>query len=237
MAKPLSIVSHYYNHPQMVENQVAYWDSLPANLLEKIEFILIDDCSEDRPKIAFERADIKLFRVISDIAWNQSGCRNLGSFVATSEWALFADIDQRFVPWPIDNLIQNLPLLNKSLMYHMKIKELINILSGNSLEFAPSTFLVHLPTYKVLGRYDEDFAGHYGYEDLYAQRVWECNGGKRTLLNNTVYFEDLGFGTTTLDRDISRNDILSQQKLIDGCNNAPTILRFEWEQVDIGRSN
>jgi hypothetical protein len=87
--------------------------------------------------------------------------------------------------------------------------------------------------FKVKGRYDEDFCGHYGYEDLYLQRVWEASGCSRTLLNNINYFEDMGFGTSNLNRDLLRNHALALQKLNSGCKTAPGILRFEWEQVDL----
>ena len=86
-----------------------------------------------------------------------------------------------------------------------------------------------------LGMYDEDFAGYYGYEDLYMPLVWARHGGKRVLFNDPVFFEDMGFGTTSLNRDLSRNLALAQQKMAAGTKNSPGILRFEWEQIDISQ--
>jgi hypothetical protein len=227
----LSVISHFYNHPRMVQDQIAYWESLPDAFLSQVEFVLIDDCSEQRPALAATRLDLRVFRVITDVPWNQSGARNLAAYVARGEWAMFADIDQKFDAAPLQQVIASLGQLDKQTMYHLQIKELVNILTKNRLLFAPSTFLVHLPTYRVRGMYDEDFAGHYGYEDLYAHQVWEHSGGKRVLLGDAIYFEDLGFGTTTLDRDNQRNDLLSRQKMATGVKNSPGILRFEWEQL------
>lgn len=229
----LSIVSHYYNHPHMVERQIAYWESLPSTLLKVIEFVLIDDCSEQRPTLRATHLNLRVFRIQTEIDWNQSGARNLGAYLARGEWALFMDIDQHFYGEPILAVVEHLHTLDKTTMYHLKIRELLNILTNNRLQFAPSTFLVHLPTYKRLGLYDEDFAGHYGYEDLYAHQVWMRNGGQRMLLNDSVYFEDIGFGTTTLNRDNNRNNMLSRHKMATGAKNSPSILRFDWEQLAI----
>lgn len=92
----------------------------------------------------------------------------------------------------------------------------------------PNTFFVNLAKFKQFGMYDEDFSGHYGYEDLYMPQVWEKNGGKRSLFNGADYFKDLGFGTRNLDRDLTRNLALAQFKLATGSKNSTSILRFEW---------
>lgn len=229
----LSIISHFYNHPDLVESQIAYWDSLPDSILSQTEFILVDDCSEELPVIKATRLNLKVFRIITDIPWNQAGARNLGAFNATGEWALFFDIDQKFYAEPMANLIASLHLLNPQTLYYFRIKELTNTLTGVSLLTAPSTFLANLAKFKWWGMYDEDFAGHYGYEDLYVPQVWEKHGGDRILFSEPVYFEDLPGGTMNLDRDTAHNKALAQQKMATGTKNSPGILRFEWDPVDI----
>jgi glycosyltransferase involved in cell wall biosynthesis len=229
----LSIISHYYNHPQMVHDQIAYWESLPDSFLSQVEFILVDDCSEQMPIIPKTKLNLKLFRVITDLPWNQAGARNLGAFNASGEWALYFDIDQKFYLEPLLSILSNLNSLDNMTMYYMRIKELIDITVNKSLSNHPNTFLVNLSKFKIHAMYDEDFVGHYGYEDLYMPQVWEKNGGKRVLFNEIDFFEDMGFGTTNLDRDLSRNLALAQQKMATGTKNSPSILRFEWTSVDI----
>lgn len=225
----LSIISHFYNHPEMVERQIAHWKQIPAHLLADIEFILVDDCSEERPNIDKGPLDLHLFRVISDIPWNQAGARNLGAFNASGEWALFFDIDQKINLETIEVLLGNLSTLNPKTMYYLRIKELINILNNENLSNHPNTFLVHLREFRIHGMYDEDFAGHYGYEDLYIPRVWEASGCQRGFLSNPVFFEDMGFHTSNFNRDLERNMNLMLQKMAAGCKNSPGILRFVWE--------
>lgn len=229
----LSFISHYYNHPQMVQDQIAYWESLPDSLLSQVEFILVDDCSEDTPVLPPTKLDLRMYRVTTDLPWNQAGARNLGAFNARGEWALFFDIDQRFYPGPMEMIVNNLERLDTMTMYYLRIKELIDITVNKPLDFHPNTFLVNLPKFRLHAMYDEDFVGHYGYEDLYMPQVWEKRGGVRTLLGETNFVEDLGFGTSNLNRDLSRNLALAHQKLADGCKRPQGILRFEWEQLDI----
>ena len=116
-------------------------------------------------------------------------------------------------------------------MYYFQIKELIDTTVNKPLSHAPSTFLTHLPTFRDNGMYDEDFTGHYGYEDLYLPRVWEKNGGELTLFSDTIYFEDLGFSTQNLSRDLTRNNALAQFKLATGTKNSASLLRFEWHRL------
>lgn len=229
----LSVISHYYNHPQMVLDQIAYWESLPDSFLSQVEFILVDDCSEQQPILLATKLNLKVFRVVTDIPWNQAGARNLGAFNASGEWALYFDIDQKFYVEPMSNVVANLDRLDTMAMYYLHIKDLIDITVNKPLLYHPNSFLVNLAKFKQLAMYDEDFAGYYGYEDLYMPQVWEKHGGKRVLLNDAVYFEDKGFGTTNLNRDLSRNYALAQQKLLAGTKNSPGILRFEWEGIDI----
>jgi glycosyltransferase involved in cell wall biosynthesis len=232
----LSIISHFYNHPEKVERQLAYWNSWDPALLAQLEFIVVDDCSEDRPAIDAPNIDLKAFRVITDVPWNQGGSRNLGAYNASGEWAMFFDIDQQCNPGPLAAIVARLGTLDPMTMYHFKIKELIDVTVNEPLQYHPNTFLVNLAKFKLHARYDEDFSGHYGYEDLYLQRVWEGHGGSRVLFNDAEFFEDTGFGTSNLNRDLSRNNALAHDKLRTGCKTAPGILRFEWEQLDLPRA-
>jgi glycosyltransferase involved in cell wall biosynthesis len=235
-SKRLSIISHFYNHPDMVAQQIAYWETLPREFLEQVEFVLVDDCSEDPPKINPTTLDLKVFRITTDIPWNQAGARNLGIFNAQGEWALYFDIDQKFYANPMSIVVEQLDKFDKNTLYYFKIKALFDVVNNADLTHHPSTFLVNVASFKCMGMYDEDFAGHYGYEDLYMPQVWERNGGKRTLFNTPDFFEECGFGTAGLSRDLSRNAALGQDKMRNGIVNSTGILRFRWEIVPIQRN-
>ena len=229
----LSIISNFYNCEEMAQKQVENWKNLPAAILEQVEFILVDDCSDKIPDISPGPLNLRLFRVISDIPWNLTGARNLGAFNATGDWSLFFDIDQYIFPEALASLTHSIQTLDAKTLYYLRIKELINIQTGASLHSAPSTMLVNTKRFRTHGMFDEDFAGYYGYEDIFAAYVWETNGGRRELISTPVFFEDMGFGTTGLDRDVERNKALLSNKLATNCQNSPGILRFIWKEIEL----
>ena len=229
----ISIISHFYNHPGMVEQQVEHWKRIDPKILPYLEFILVDDCSEDRPNLTRGNLNLRLFRVVTDIPWNQAGARNLAAFHAAGEWGLFFDIDQQI---NVDNLVVllgNVGQFDKKTMYYLRANGIYDSINDAHLSNHPNTYFVNMSRFRSMGMFDEDFAGHYGYEDLYMPRVWEAAGGNRVLLNEPVFFDELGFRTTSFNRDLERNKQLMIQKLVSGCRNSPGILRFEWNEVEV----
>jgi glycosyltransferase involved in cell wall biosynthesis len=231
MHQKLSVIVPYYNNLERVQRQLELWESLPKTITREVEFILIDDCSEQSASVHSEFLNIKHFRIKTDIDWNQPGARNLGAFVASGEWALFYDVDQLPTLEGLALIIERLNELHGGFMYFFRIKELINPVNGKPLEYHPSTFLIRLPLFKWHVMFDEDFSGHYGYDDLYMHAVWEKFGGKFVLLNDVVFFEDLESGTPKLSRNLQRNAALEVMKRLAGSKKPAHFLRFEWEQV------
>jgi glycosyltransferase involved in cell wall biosynthesis len=227
----ISIATHFYNCPQRVREQIVYWESLPPAILSEFEFVVIDDCSQQSPLWSATKLDLKVFRITTDIPWNQSGARNLATFHARGDWVIYSDIDQRFNPGPMRSILDNLNAFDKMTMYYLRSDNQFDANIGQKLQCHPNTYLVNLEKFKMHGMFDEDFAGHYGYEDMYMPLVWERHGGKRVILNDANYFEDLSFSTAKLNRDLSRNKLLGEQKLSAGTKNSIGVLRFEWEQV------
>jgi hypothetical protein len=228
----LSIISHFYGHPERVLSQIEHWSKISPDLLSELEFILVDDCSEVPVVLPPNNLNLRLFRITTDIPWNQGGARNLGAFQAKGDWALFFDIDQKLELDTLGMLLKVTSIEDMATtMFFLRIRSLVDVQTNQSLSAHPNTFLVNLSEFKNHGMYDEDFSGHYGYEDLYLNPVWEKNGGRRILLDAPVFFEDLGFGTTNFNRDVERNKELFAEKVRSGARNSPGILRFEWQEV------
>ena len=230
--KKLSIITHFYNHPEQVEAQVASWKKIDRSLLPQIEFVLIDDCSDVLPNIVPDDLDLKVYRIDSDIAWNQSGARNLGFFAATGDWCLVFDIDQKLEVASLPALLGNLEQLDRAAMYYLKANGVFDRNVNQAFEHHVNTFLVSLNEFKNRAMYDEDFAGHYGYEDLLVPYVWERHGGRRVLLSDPVFFsEDSSVRTENLSRDLEVNKALLARKLAEGARRPQNFLRFTWRSV------
>ena len=228
--KTLSIVSHFYNHHHRVDEQIAHWDYFPGEIKQRIEIILVDDYSDVEYELPKSDLDIKLFRVTDDIPWNQAGARNLGVFNASSEIILMIDIDQVVYADFIAALVEQSGLVEPATLNYFRIKSLVNGQNNKSLDHHPNSFFARLSDFKNLGMYDEDFAGYYGYEDLYLPRVWQQNGGRIAFVDKIVS-EQKDFGTTDLDRNTERNYNLIVQKLsVPNFKNSSSILRFNWKR-------
>jgi hypothetical protein len=130
-------------------------------LLDKIHFILVDDCSPIKivlPDIT--NLNITLLRVTSDIRWNQGGARNLGVSYAKTTKLLLTDIDHIFPERTLHFLI-NRNYHYKDLFRFRRFAGWKKIASGCNI------FYINKPLFADFQGYDEAFCGHYGYEDTH----------------------------------------------------------------------
>lgn len=92
----LSLIFTYYKNPKMLAYQWEIWRLYPA----EVEIVLIDDGSpmglraeeviKNLPPLACK---FKLFRILTDVAWNQRGGCNIGARHASHRWIMLVDID------------------------------------------------------------------------------------------------------------------------------------------------
>lgn len=229
----LSVVTHFYNS-DLIRDRLHEWKDLPSWIKSDIEFIVIDDCSEEPVDLDLTGLNARYFRITTDKNWNQGGARNLGVIQSLGSWLLLHDVDQYFYPSFFEKIIQKINYNAYSIdtMYFVRIKEIINVQNGESLSHHPNSFLVSRQSFIDHGMYDEDFAGFYGYEDVYLVRAWLAKGLRRELIE-PIFCEQRGGGTKNLNRDLSRNLALCHQKLEAlslGTSRTP-ILRFGWTSV------
>jgi len=224
----LSLVTHHLNGHQKVQALLDELSALDLHERVKFEMIIVDDCSDDIMTPESHGLNLKAYRVTDDIPWNQAGARNLGCFMAESPWVLFFDIDQLPLKNCIPLILLSIPNLEPSSMYYFYVEDFIDSNLNKKLDIHPNTFLVNTQRFKTTCMYDEDFAGHYGYEDLYLPYVWEFSGGERKILGNTALFRDTKFKTANLNRSSSVNHDLAIQKINSGIKKPENLIRFSW---------
>ncbi len=210
---------------------IDHLSSFGENLRKRFEVILIDDNSEELAQFSSPRLNLKHYRIESPINWNQAGSRNLGVMMSTAPWLLLFDVDQFLIENAFSGLLSSLSNLESSTIYYFKVDHFIDSNLNQPLSVHPNSFLVESKRFKEWAMYDEDFAGHYGYEDLYLPYVWEKSGGNRKLVGDTVLFNDKGFKTTNLNRSLDINKALAQKKILEGCRRPTHLLRFNWSLV------
>lgn len=178
-----------------------------------LDTVIIDDCS---PEPLGPIEGVRVYRILDDIKWNQPGARNLG-FHVSEGWIINADIDHLVIRSMISELMKvNLKRGN------------IYFLGREDDDFIHNFFLIHKDDFDMMGGWDEDFCGNYGFDDYYF-------GVKSKKFLNHVHLlhikaklfceESSSIGI----RDKTHNEKLLQSKLKD-FSHTPR-LRFNWIEV------
>jgi len=227
----LTLITHYYNHTDKVKELIDHLSSFRSELRNRFELVVVDDNSEELAVFTSHHLNLRQYRIESAINWNQAGSRNLGVMMSTKEWLLLFDADQLLVEESFARIINSLDYLDASTLYYFNVENFIDSNLNQPLTVHPNSFLVKSQRFKEWAMYDEDFAGNYGYEDLYLPYVWERSGGTRQLVGDMVLFRDKGFKTTNLNRNLDINKALAERKILEGCRRPTHILRFNWSLV------
>lgn len=229
--KKISLISHHYNSHDKAQALVNHLANMNPEVTNNVELIIVDDCSDTRQVLDARGIDLKHLRVIDDIPWNQAGSRNLGALTAAGQWLMFFDIDQLISEYGLTYAVSHCNSLQAKMMYFFQVEGFIDSNINQALTVHPNTFLVNAVQFRIDGMYDEDFAGNYGYEDIYLPYLWEKNGGMRAMLGNVPFFRDQNFKTNSLSRDLEPNKLVSRRKMLEGIKRPKHLIRFEWEKV------
>jgi len=207
----LTIVYPYYNSIKAVEIQIDNWSQYPIELMKKLHFIMIDDCSNSKADLA--------------INWNQPGAKNLGFKFSKTDWVFTSDIDHVLQPEMCEKLIE-LKKDKKTVYYFSRLTD-----KGESRDSHPNSFLIHKDVFWELGGYDEDFCGHYGYDDILLRTMIQSHC-KTEHLNSVHLINHPSLCSSDLDRNRRKNKRLLKRKkkqLQKGKYQNKRILRFNWE--------
>lgn len=149
----LTILYSYFGQTEMLKKQVKEWQKYR----DSVKLVYVDDCS---PAPLVKPEGTEAYRVIDDIKWNQCGARNLG-MSKQKGWVLVLDMDYVVTKQNIHDIIALKP--KKGTVYYFGRE-------GEDISY--TLYLIHSDDFKKIGGYDEDFAGHYGWEDsLFNRRV------------------------------------------------------------------
>lgn len=246
----LSIIIPYYNQPEMLAKQIEYWHEWP----EEVEIIVVDDGSQDYPALSVLEPvydvfpQLSLYRVKEDIPWNQPGARNLGFKVAKAPWCINDDIDHVFDGENVRKALELTRDMGDEAKYFFQMNRVKP--DGSPInKMHPSLYLIRKETYWDIGGFNEDFSGHYGWDDFYFAWLLEHLGYEKVPKYEIKFFcfngEEEAVGGEThspgLDRDSSHNNGLLNE-LKRGYQGLNTIdkdldysnednIRFEWERI------
>lgn len=232
------VVPIYFNQqrtdtlPALLARYAAYGPELTA----AIEFVLVDDGSPLPVVLPPElNLNISLYRVCTDITWNQCGARNLGATLARGPRLILSDLDHYF-PEELLRAILGSPV-PRGVVYKFKRADH----QGRPINKAMNIFYTSKGVFFQALGYDEEFCGNYGYEDLHFLALQRRIGNpiryftrwKRIVATNV----DRGEAYHSLVRDTSVNYALYLHKkaLLEEADpylsHSRSFLRFPWEVV------
>lgn len=222
MSDHITIVHTYYNHPiELINIHLVEWGKINKKFSTYVKFIIIDDNSYKPLSLKFK--NLSIYRILDDIKWNQGGARNLGFFVASTPWIFYSDIDHVVTFEAFEQLL-NFP--KKKGEYYKVSRNIKGEIIDNTAAITGGGYLIHRADFFKVGGYDEDYSGHYGFEDLDFHNRLSNLGVTVNLLPQIYTICYPNMATTNLDRDIEVNRELYNKKV----NNLPVggIMRFRW---------
>lgn len=214
----------YYNQPEMLLRHFEAWQAYA----DRAEFVVVDDCSRVVPRNC--PSYVKIFRITTDIPWNQTGARNLVHYVASNDWVMSMDCDH-VLPLEAFNQLDELHLDDELDVYFLARK----FSHGNKEGKMHSSFLCNRHTFLAVGGHDEDLAGHYGGVDRSWREMVDANLNYHWLENIKVLNHSFDpsiqdANVSGMSRDASRNKGIVNEKKKQGLPRGE-ILRFEWERI------
>jgi hypothetical protein len=238
--RPISYISPFYLNGDMLKAQLRTWARYPEDVLARFTFILIDDCSPKpaepiiRSGAATEavRARIQLYRITTDIPWNQHGARNLGAHLAADGWLVMTDIDHQLLADDAREL--TVMALDPACFYYPR-----RIKTGLVIESDRrhcNSFVVTRRAFLASGGYDEDFCGSYGGDGQFVA-ILKTVARPVDLESVTLvrYPREViaDASTTTLDRTgpLKERYIRLAARKPKRPYKAVNPLRFKWERV------
>jgi hypothetical protein len=163
----ITLCMAYYLNAGMLRAQYTRLQSLPDSLRRYVSFSLVDDGSPSDPAwlepVGYRAV---LHRITVDVRWNQDAARNLAVNFAPGPWVLLTDMDHLVPRVTWERLI--LGDLDARTVYRLGR---VNYPGGDPYKPHPNTWLMTRHMFDTIGGYDERFAGYYGTDADFAERV------------------------------------------------------------------
>lgn len=186
----ITLISAYFENPLMLAKHRETWSAYSQGIKEWLEIILVDDCSIQHPLSKQDLSgvsNLKAFRLLKKVRWNQHACRNLGASQALNPWLLMVDMDTLVPAETMRGLIAGMLDQTKVYQFHRV----------SAPDFVPdkshcNCFLISKILFDALGGYDERLAGCYNTD-------WDFLSRMKAAFETVLLDEKLvGYGTDVI---------------------------------------
>jgi hypothetical protein len=209
----------------------------PAEILDVTLFVVVDDGSPVNVEIPSDiNLNMRLLRVDEDIAWNQPGARNLGVVMAGSDKLFMTDVDHMLTEASFKEMIRR---RNPGRTMYKFQRESD---TGEPHKPHPNTYFCSRARFLRFYGTDEQFCGHYGFDDPMFWRWQRYNGTRFLYLPSRckvlLRSAENAPGFHSLKRDLSHNKELAASKRAlwkeygPKAGHSRTFLNFKWHMIE-----
>lgn len=187
MKRLLTLCLPYYRNAGMLKEQFKRLRRLPQEVLDRLEVIVVDDGSPDgEAQGEAIGCPLRMYRIDVDVRWNQDAARNIAAHEATTPWVLLTDIDH-LVPFDTFRALFA-KKLDKHQVYRFS-RATWEVIDGENVETPykphPNSWLMTKAAFDRMGGYDERFAGLYGTDADFRDRLVSTLG-EPTMLSSVL---------------------------------------------------
>ncbi len=163
-----TLVMAYFENPQMLARHYESFRSLPKRARQQMAVIIVDDCSSQHPAWGEECGiDLEVFTLLPPkVKWNQDAARNVGAHHAETHWLLLTDMDHILPPRTADYLAGN-KFDPRNAYKFTRVSEP----DMSDYKSHPNSWFLTKELYDKVGGYDERFAGWYGTDGDFRNRL------------------------------------------------------------------
>lgn len=263
----IHLVVTYYNQPAMLARQLREWGKYPESVARAFRFLIVDDGSQTHPASevvhAHLMADVDvclpvLYRIDTDIPWNQHGARNLAARDCIgADWLLMLDIDHvltaenaaRLVAFsdcvdPAGPLLgqwykfprERIGAADETRSKDLALRGIPADASGVAVNPGMNCFLVTRDAYWKAGGYNEDFCGTYGGDSEFLRELRTAAGEPLMLNDVWLQVHTRHSVSDANEQTLDRNPALFRERLAKARaagkvrGHAP-YCRFKWRKV------
>lgn len=237
----LTIIQPFCQDENRFKLQVENWRKYSDFVKDKVNLILVDDCS-DIPLHTLVPDDLdmnlRIYRILDNLKWNTPGAWNLGFKHLNTEWALMFDSDCWFEPDAMEKILNLDPQPDYFYLFERKR---IGGPRPYYTRYLPCCFLIKKEAIESVGGMDEDFTGEwsggYGIFDNFFE--WELRRKKNWkdgLVKDIICTEyHVDAMPDVKVRKVSPPEIHTNLNLRPGKESGETrnynVCRFRWEQT------
>jgi hypothetical protein len=193
----------------MLAHQLTAWAAYPAEVRQHFRFVIVDDCSTQPCDALLHHypapENTALYRIDTDIPWNQHGARNLAAQQATTDWLLMLDIDHVLTAENAARLVRAMHYVpaaahgwfkfprerigaeDETRTKDSRLRRIDPTISRVPVNSAMNCFLVTRDAYWRAGGYNEDFCGTYGGDSQFLNYLRDEAGEPATI--NDVWLQ------------------------------------------------